>query len=135
MILAVSLREDLIGKIREYIVTNLAVEERLINFFSSTSELLAQIPFDDLINQGNVGGKVSYLFNRVDSNILRYFTISSGTVQTFKIPGKLTGGVLDENFIVGSVGAYSSNADMKFNRIYWSSGLNITITNLLMVMK
>lgn len=126
------LRYNILSNIKEYIVDN--ISNPLINFYSPT-ELICSVPFDGMIPQNSYGTKAAYLFTKNDAPFLRNIVSASGTVQNFKISGLIPGYSQDDNFIIGTVGAYSSGSDIKFNKINWVEGMNITLTNLVLVMK
>ena len=138
MNISVSMRSYLLTDIRTAIVTNILPVDRQIYFFGTDPNIvLCSLLFNDLINLSTVGNKASYLFSANDGPTLRNTVVAADKVKTFKIWGKVNNSdpSPDQSFITGSVGGLTSSADMKFNKVDWQIGQNITITNLYLLMK
>jgi hypothetical protein len=114
-------------------------DDRAIYFYDSEGTLLCTIFFYTLSTSATVGDKVECLFKSADSSTTIRGTVeTAGIVKTFRIMGLTDLGEpesIDGDFITGTVGSLSSSADMKFNKTSWSEGMNITISNLYLVMR
>lgn len=138
MNLIVDKREVLLASVKESLEV-VPVDDRAIYFFDINDVRLCTIFFNQVSNPNVTGDKVTYLFKSLDdSSTIRGTVDVAGTVKTFKIFGAtdLTQPeLINLNFITGTVGALSSSADMKFNKTSWTIGMNITISNLYLVMR
>jgi hypothetical protein len=136
MNISISMRSDkLLADLRTSIVTYIT-DPHIYFYGNEIPEYLCAVPFIDVIPYSIDGGIAKYRFMSNDGAILRNIVERNGVVKSFKIHGKVeSGDSVDESFIEGSVGGLTSSADMRFNRISWSAGMNITISDLYMVMK
>ena len=132
------MRGNLLTDIKTAIITNITSTDRKIYFYGSANPavILCSILFDDLINLSTIGDIASYLFSSSNGVTLRDTVVESGIVKTFNIWGRVNiSDPINTSFITGTVGGLTSSADMRFNKINWQIGQNITITNLYLTMK
>lgn len=136
MNLIVDKREELLASVKDSLEA-VPVEDRAIYFLDIDDNTLCTIFFNSVSNPSTSGDKVTYLFKSLDgAPTIRGTVEVPGAVKKFRILGMLTGGLTPNgNFITGTVGGLSSSADLKFNNTTWSVGMNITISNLYLVMR
>jgi hypothetical protein len=128
MNISVIMKNDLLGEIDSIISVS---ADKNIHFYDENNYDFCDIPFGLLEEQTSLGNKAIYQFFSLDeSPTIRGTVTSSGVVKTFKIFGN---GTLDNPLISGTVGSFTSSADMKFNKTSWITGMNIAISNLYLV--
>lgn len=139
MNISVLMRKDrFLADLKTSIVTYIPNDaDRNIYFYGNDfPEHICAIPFTDLVYDSISGNIARYKFKSYDGDILRSIVVRYGTVKRFKISGKVNSGdSIDTSFIEGTVGSLASSSDLRFNRIVWSEGMNITITDLYLIMK
>ena len=137
MNISVAARSDLLKNLRTYLVDNVPENNRYIYFYSSGSpNALCSLKYSDITTPSITGGKATYTFVAIDGVTLRNIVSLGGKVSSFKISGRvLIADSLDSEFVVGTVGSFSSSSDMKFNKLQWEVGMNVTVTNLMLVMQ
>lgn len=135
MNLSVSMRSDkLLSDVQASIVTN--IPEPKISFYGDDQETpLCVMYFSDAVSYSVAGNIATYQIVAQDGPVIRGVVAASGTVKSFRIPGKINiGDDVDELFITGTVGGTTSSADMKFNKIVWTVGMNIQVSDLFLSM-
>jgi hypothetical protein len=112
-------------------------DNRAIYLLDASGTTLCTIFFGSVSDPSTTGDKATYLFKSIDDSVtLRGSVDIAGAVKTFRIMGVIPPSSIPiDNFITGTVGGLSSSADMKFNKTTWSEGMNITISNLYLVMR
>ncbi len=117
----INLRKDML----EVVKTSILAGDKKIYFKNDAGDTLSEISFDDANVITGVGEKAVLRLEFVDgTNILRGSASVAGEVSNFEIQttGPLT-------VVSGSVGFLGSLADIKFNKVAWSVGTSITLTN------
>jgi hypothetical protein len=139
MNIIVGMRQDLLGNLKDSIIAVDSVD-RAIYFYDDTEAEICRVYFNSIEDAGSSGDIATYQFFSLDGSSTMRGTVSTpGLVKTFKIKGILPGRIYPDdvisNFITGTVGGFTSSADMKFNKTSWVAGMNISISNLYLVMK
>jgi len=125
----VELRKDMLDIIKASIEHGSA--DQKIIFKDASDVTLAEIEFQDLVDAGDA----QYMFRSVDdTNILKAVVVTDGRVATFVISGH-DGSDVNPAALTGNVGTLTSTADIRFNKLDWSEGAGITITNLRIYVK
>jgi len=139
MNLIVSMRSKILEGLADALVTNVPELERAIYFYDESGEVeLCKVYFYSVETPSTSGGKATYRFYAKDGSTVIRGTVgdNEGTVKSFKISGCVPPSTSPvDDFITGTVGGLTSSADMKFNKTLWQTGMNITISNLYLVMR
>jgi hypothetical protein len=116
------------------------IPSKTIKFYSFDGPtLLCEVPFDDLEIYTD-GDRVGYKFKYADgTKVLRGSVLASGTVAYFDIDGvvpaeDLIPAELVTDMIHGTVGGLSTTADIRFNSLSWTGDVNISLSNLAILM-
>jgi len=126
----VELRQGMLNVIKDSI-EHVSISDKTITFRNESGDPLAIMEFQDLIDTGDA----QYMFRAIDdTNILKAIVTADGRVVDFIISGYDGSGV-DTSALSGSVGKLTSTADIRFNKLDWSEGASITITDLRIYVK
>ena len=125
MQLATELRDKIIDDVKDAI---LASASKVIKFLDDTGTVLCSVAFDSMADGD---ADASYTFTNA-GNINLIGSASTGTVASFSIDGYIGEEIV--SMISGSVGFTTSGADIEFNRLEWSNGDIIRLSNLALVM-
>lgn len=101
-----------------------------ITFYDASSVALANLSYNDV---SYVAGLAKMKFTSTGGgNVLRGSVDTAGRPVRFEIFGNVAGP--DILIISGTVGSLGSSADIRFNKIDWSEGGIVTLTNLSIVL-
>ena len=103
-----------------------------ILFKAADTTTLSVVTFSDMI-AFQTADKMAYKFKYNGSYVLRGVVINDGDVAYFDIPGIRSSQSIKQ-VLTGTVGTAISTADIRFNKISWTSNTTITLTNLTLVM-
>ena len=130
MDVSVVVKEGLLDDIESRV--NNPLSDKTIHFYDESGNDFCDVPFGSLESYATLGSKVIYQFISSDSSLtIRAAVNADGIVKRFSIIGKGSVGTPD---ISGTVGSFTSSADMKFNKTSWTNGMNIAISNLYLVL-
>jgi hypothetical protein len=126
-----TMRDVMLSKVSEALLNG---SSKLIKFYDASDVLLCNLEYIDLITD-NSGDRRALKFKSPDLTYsLRSTAVASGRVSYFTIDGTPDGKPHLNIMIRGSVGGVGSTADIKFNRLDWSSNTTITLTDLSLIM-
>jgi hypothetical protein len=132
-----TLRQDMLNLLKTSITVGYGavVPTKTIKFYSSShGSPLCTVTFDDLEIYTD-GDRVGYKFKSSDGTmVLRGVVENTGTVSNFEIDGVLSSEAVVTNMLYGTVGGLSTSADIRFNSLNWTEGVNISLSNLAIIM-
>ena len=130
MNVSVNVKIELLDSIEARV--NDALSDKTIHFYDEAGNGFCDVPFGSLESYATLGSKVIYQFISSDSSLtIRAIVNSDCVVKRFAVIGM---GSVDTPDISGTVGSFTSSADMKFNKTSWVAGMNIAISNLYLVL-
>jgi len=132
-----TLRQEMLNLLKTSITVGygLVVPTKTIKFYSNTpGDPLCTVTFNDLEIYSD-GDRVGYKFKSSDGTfVLRGSVANTGTVAYFNIDGVLDDETPVVDMLHGTVGGLSTTADIRFNSLSWTEGINISLSNLAIIM-